>query len=392
MNRVSGHLANRSLLLGVALAAASLTGACRSFGGDDDSGISAVEILAGGGSWQAVAGDGSGEASEDPVVSLRVQGGAGDSFTGSNGTIILNLELLDAQGRAIGGDLSPEDFTIVPEDTRIINIADGSLNGVSVVDAQITEVSVKPPTAAGLTGALLFDSSGSTRGTDRQRRRVDAAAAFVQGMPTGTQLTVMDFGVSRGGIFGRPVVSEGLSDSRLLSDFSSDPASLIAAIERVTSSGGTPMYGALGDALKILESVHARGAEDLFLIVFTDGVAGDYTSARESSVVNRANAMNLPIHTVALTGGAAEDEVNLAQLQVLSSSTQGLSLTAFSADELVRHFEQLTGAVDSRVSIRVDLKFSGSVPVGTYRVTGTLDASVYGGSAAAPFDVVLGVQ
>ena len=377
---------------GIALAYALVCAGCGSIGGDDDGGLSAVEILAGGGSWQPSSEGSAAQASLDAVVSMQVQGGAGDSFTGSNGTLTLNLELLDAQGRPIGGDLAPENFTVRLADTQIVAAVGSTPVGVTVVDAEVTEVSVKPPTVAGLTGALLFDSSGSTATTDRDRRREDAAVAFVEGMPAGTQLTVLDFGVSRGGLFGPRVVSPGLSDSRLLSDFSSDPANLIEAIARVTSSGGTPMYGALGDALKILESVHDRGAQDLFLIVFTDGEAGDYSSSRASSVIDRANAMEMPIHTVALTGGDAEDQVNLAKLQRLSSSTQGLSLTAFEPAELVRHFQQLTGAVESRVSIRVDLKFSGSVPKGTYRVTGILDASVYGGSASAPFDVVLGVQ
>jgi hypothetical protein len=392
MNPIERRSGHRIALVSLAVVAASFIGGCGSIGGDDDGGLSAVEILAGGGSWQSSSEGSAAQASLDAVVSMQVQGGAGDSFTGSNGTLTLNLELLDEQGRPIGGDLAPENFTVRLADTQIVSAVGSVPSGVSVVDAEVTEVSVKPPTAAGLTGALLFDSSGSTATTDRERRREDAAVAFVEGMPAGTQLTVLDFGVSRGGIFGRRVVSEGLSDSRLLSDFSSDPASLIEAIARVTSSGGTPMYGALGDALKILESVHDRGAQDLFLIVFTDGEAGDYSSSRANSVIDRANAMEMPIHTVALTGGDVEDQVNLAKLQRLSSSTQGLSLTAFEPAELVRHFQQLTGAVDSRVSIRVDLKFSGSVPTGTYRVTGILDASVYGGSASAPFDVVLGVQ
>lgn len=392
MNRVLKRPVPTVTFAGLALACAVMVTGCGSIGGDDDGGLSATEILAGGGSWQPPSGGAAAEASLDAVVSMQVQGGAGDSFTGSNGTLTLNLELLDAQGRPIGGDLAPENFMVRVAETQILGAASNTPVGVTVVDAEVTEVSVKPPTVAGLTGALLFDSSGSTATTDRDRRRVDAAVAFVEGMPTGTQLTVMDFGVSRGGLFGPRVVSPGLSDSRLLSDFSSDPASLIEAISRVTSSGGTPMYGALGDALKVLESVHDRGAQDLFLIVFTDGEAGDYSSSRANSVIDRANAMEMPIHTVALTGGGAEDEVSLAKLQRLSSGTQGLSLTAFEPDELVRHFQQLTGAVESRVSIRVDLKFSGSVPTGTYRVTGLLDASVYGGSASAPFDVVLGVQ
>lgn len=392
MNRGLRHPAPAVAFAGIALAYALLCAGCGSIGGDDDGGLSAVEILAGGGSWQPSSEGSAAQASLNAVASMQVQGGAGDSFSGSNGTLTLNLELLDAQGRPIGGDLVPENFTVRLADTQIVSVMGSAPIGVTVVDVEVTEVSVKPPTVAGLTGALLFDSSGSTATTDRDRRREDAAVAFVEGMPAGTQLTVLDFGVSRGGIFGPRVVSPGLNNSRLLSDFSSDAANLIEAIARVTSSGGTPMYGALGDALKILESVHDRGAQDLFLIVFTDGEAGDYSSARASSVIDRANAMAMPIHTVALTGGDAEDQVDLAKLQRLSSSTQGLSLTAFEPAELVRHFQRLTGAVESRVSVRVDLKFSGSVPKGTYRVTGILDASVYGGSASAPFDVVLGVQ
>jgi hypothetical protein len=375
----------------VVAAIAMIVSGCSSFGGDDEDGISAEELLAGRGTWIAPSERAAQETSTEPVVTLEIQGATADEFSNADGTVILQLLLRDEAGRVIINDLGPESFTIDASGLQLSSVSNTSASA-SVVSADVSEVAVKPPTTSGLTGVLLFDSSGSTRQTDRERRRVDAANAFIEGMPEGTQLAVLDFGVVNGGILGRRVVSAGFDTSRLLTDFSSDPSLLMESVARVTSSGGTPMYVALSDAMRVLEAVKRQGAEEQFLIVFTDGEADDYDRAASDRIVSRANTLSAPIHTVALTGGGDVDETTMARLQSLSAGTSGLSFTAFDADQLVSNFEQLAGAVDAGVTLRVELKFSTALPAGTWRLAGSVEASANEGTAVSPFDVVFSVD
>lgn len=365
---------------------------CSSFGGDDSSGLTARPVLSGGGTWVRPASRTVDALSTEPAVRLELQGATADGFTNADGTVFLQVLPRDAAGRVVLGELDVDSFAVDVSSLRLEPVVQVGGGQPTVVSAAVSEVAVKPPTEEGLTGMLLFDSSFSTKVTDRQRRRVDAARAFIGGMPAGTQLAVMDFGVANGGLFGRPVVSEGLQASRLLADFSALPEVLLAAVDRVTSSGGTPMYAALEDGLSVLEAVHARGAEELFLVVLTDGAAGDFDESRAAGVVSRANALGMPIHTVALTGQGADDDVSLAQLQSLAALTAGLSFTAFGADELVAHFAQLTGAVDARVTVRVDLKFSTALQAGNWRLRGELELVDGASGPTVPFEVVFGVE
>ncbi len=363
--------------------------ACGSFGGDDDAGLSAEPLLSGQGTWTSPPERAAQNLSTEPAAQIALQGATVGPFSGADGTVYLQVQLSDADGRLIIEEILPESFTIDMDSLTLTSAASG---GETVVSAEPSEVAIKPPTSSGLTGILLFDSSGSTASTDRERLRVEAAQAFVARMPEGTQLAIMDFGVANGGILGRRVVSPGFDASRLLSDFSSDRAALTEAIARVTSSGGTPMYAALVDALRALEAVKRQGAEEQFLIVFTDGAAGDYDAPALSGVVNRANALAAPVHTVALDGGGDIDNGTLARLQSIAAGTGGLSFSASIAEQLIAHFQQLAGAVDASVTIAVDMKFSSRLPSGRWTLSGDLAATINGGSVATPFTVEFSVE
>lgn len=373
----------------LAIALATVIPACGSFGGDDDAGVSAVPLLSGQGTWTPPPERVAQDLSTEPVAQIAVQGTTVGPFSSADGTIYVQVQLTDASGRLIIEEVLPESFSIGLDSLTLTSSASG---GESVVSAEPSEVAIKPPTTTGLTGILLFDSSGSTYSTDRARYRVDAAQAFVAEMPEGTQLAIMDFGVANGGVFGRRVVSEGFDQSRLLSDFSSDRDALAGAIARVTSSGGTPMYAALRDALRALETVRQQGADEQFLIVFTDGAAGDYDAPALNQVVARANALSAPVHTVALDGGGGIDDGTLARLQSIASGTGGLSFSASTAEQLVAHFQQLAAAVAASVTVAVDVKFSNRLPSGRWTLSGRMDADMNGAVASTPFTVEFSVE
>ena len=369
--------------------------ACGPIGGDAEEGVSACEATQGNGTWTQQNGAAVKDAG-GAVNDLKILGGLTEVNFGANGGIIeLQVQLKDAETLPVYDGLMVEhfsvtgsDFTFEPASTFV---ASGSkeLSGVSVHDVKVTPPSEQPPSVI-----LLFDSSGSTAGTDPDRIRVKAAKNFVQKLPEGSSIAVMDFGVAKDLL--DEVVSDCFEVSRFLLDFSADRDEVKSSVERVTAAGGTPLYAAVRDALKLVEGAKQLGAEQVDIVVFTDGQAGDYSKSVSKNIIKRANNNDSIIHTVALSvdDGDKENAVDIANLQRLSGGTNGIAVTASKAKQLEQHFENLAGGTASAAQVRVDLKVEPrtNLSVGPWRIKGLLNVEYRGGMASAEIDVVIEVK
>lgn len=308
----------------------TLLSACGPIGGDAQPGISACPALEGKSSWKIPNVRDVNADSGQPLTTAKVLSAQVAQMNTSGGIFTLNLELADANGNLLYDNLTTQNFVIDTSTPLILRKSEGV-----PVDTQVgvttDALDVKKPSTSGLTGILVFDSSGSTNGTDGDRLRVSGGQLFTDTVVPGTQLAVMDFGVSEGAFEG-DVVSDCFQDSRLLNDFTDNKPVIKGSIDRVTSAGGTPMYGAIEDALALAESVNRMGAQQPFLIVFTDGDASDYDEARATTAISRAKAIQSSIHTVALMPAPSPednspdpDDINLLNLQRLSAETGGAS-------------------------------------------------------------------
>lgn len=372
----------------------SIAMACGPIGGDAEEGVSACEATQGNGTWSQQNGDavkdGGGAVNE-----LNVLGGLSqEGFNKSGGVIELQVQLKDTDDLPVYDGLTANEFsvesanfTFEPASTFVASNGK-KIDSITVQDVSVTVPSELPPSVV-----LVFDSSGSTAATDPDRLRVKAAKSFVNQLPEASSVAVLDFGVAKD-LFDQ-VISKCFEVSRFLLDFSTDRDEIKASISRVTSAGGTPLYAAIGDALKLVEGAKELGAEQVDIIVFTDGVAGDYEKSTASKIIKRANRNEAIIHTVALSidDGEPENAVDIANLQRLSRDTNGISVTASKASELEDHFAGLAGGTASAAQVRVDLKVSPkeSLSSGPWRLKGKLGVEYRGGSASVDVDIVIEV-
>ncbi len=126
--------------------------------------------------------------------------------------------------------------------------------------------------------ALLLDTSGSARAELRLIQR--AAQNFVNSLRPGDRVSIVAFKTDTKD-------KRAVPASEVLTRLTSDPAALSSAIERMSTSNGTPYYDSL---LKVAETVFGEPARPEFrgrraLVALTDGVdstsASDFAEAEE---------------------------------------------------------------------------------------------------------------
>lgn len=168
---------------------------------------------------------------------------------------------------------------------------------------------------------LLLDTSASTK--DKLTLVQAAAVAFVEKLEARDRVKVISF------------------DSQVheLSGFSSDRATLKAAISRATSGEGTKLYDAFDLALSSLRKLDGRKA----IVLFSDGVdwrsdqASDYSTLRwleEEGVTVYPIRYDTRAETERIARQASE-EVNpeLTTIDVLRKSTGGTTEPTFPGDD-----------------------------------------------------------
>jgi len=168
---------------------------------------------------------------------------------------------------------------------------------------------------------LLLDTSASTK--DKLSLMQAAAVAFVEKLEAADRVKVISFD----------------SQIRELSDFSSNRATLKAAIGKSTSGEGTKLYDAFELALSSLRKLEGRKA----IVLFSDGVdwhsdqASDYSTLRwleEEGVLvypirynTRAEAERIARH------GGEDDTTELPTYDVIHKSTGGTTEPTFPSDD-----------------------------------------------------------
>ena len=380
-----------SLLLIFSLTLFSLSGCGPPWDGDFKPGVSACGALGGETLWEPSADQTFIEDSGLAINELEVLAGLAARMTIDGGSFTLNLELRDADAGLLYNNLTLSSFEIDPDTPLVLRSPEGgrvdfAYENISTIDLKVTK-----PTGSGLTGVLVFDSSGSTENTDSKRLRVSGGQLFTDEVLEGTQLAVIDFGVTH-------TKSRCFETSRLLNDFTSEKEAIKESIGRITSSDTTPMYGSLADALGLAEAAHTKGAERPFIIVFTDGLASDYSDEKATTLIDRATTIGAAIHTVALMPESEElsedNALDIQILQRLSADSGGLALNAAGADELHDHFNRLAGVSNSGISIAVkfNVNFNPALTPGIYTLDGSIIADVNGGKASAPFKFLIDLR
>lgn len=378
---------------------------CGHIGGDVGEGISACGPVDGSGTWVQKFYEGQAVDSKEAVSSLSVLGGVSQGFSSqSGGKIKLNVQLKDKNDALIFNDLSVTDFQIegqvqIQSTSAFVNLsADVQEANISKVETSSTLVNMASMDALpGANIVLLYDSSGSTAGTDPDRARVVAGKDFVDRLNTAAQVAVLDFGVVADGSIFDKVVSDCFKECRLLTDFTSDHIMIQDAIDRVTASGGTPLYGALSDAISMIKGIQKQGANRFDLVVFTDGQATDYQKSDADAIIKQAQDLKLRIHTVALQEDKENTDtknvIDIENLQRLSEQTNGTSLTTTDANSLSKEFEQVAKATSSPSSVYVvlDLK-ANNIQSGLYNLKGKLKSTANQGNASADFSVTFQVD
>jgi VWFA-related protein len=168
---------------------------------------------------------------------------------------------------------------------------------------------------------LLLDTSASTKA--KLTLMQAAAVAFVEKLDTADRVKVISF------------------DSQVheLSGFSSDRATLKAAIAKTTSGEGTKLYDAFDLALSSLRKLEGRKA----IVLFTDGVdwhsdqASDYSTLRwleEEGVVVYPLRYNTRAEAerIARQGGEA-DTTELPTIDVIRKAEGGTTAPTFPGDD-----------------------------------------------------------
>jgi Ca-activated chloride channel family protein len=189
-----------------------------------------------------------------------------------------------------------------------------------------------------------LDSSGSMSTTDPNRSRVAAAKTMVETLLAyrpSSLITVADFGSNPTAPFG---------STRVLSGWSSDRAVLDAAIDRVTASGGTPLYESVDELLAFLDP--AMPASDYQRMVFVLSDGAPTTTTLKPTVYADAVRFGIPVHAVSLGEGSVT-----ATMADLAANTGGIHAASSDAASLMTSFKSLVVAREKGY-----VKVSGSFP------------------------------
>lgn len=145
-------------------------------------------------------------------------------------------------------------------------------------DGKLQEIADFGATSAPFEVTLLLDTSGSARGELQLIQR--AAQNFISSLRPGDRVSIVAFRTDTAGGKSSPV-------SEVLTNLTSDRATLTAALEKINTSNGTPYYDSL---LKVAETVFREPARSdvrgrRAMVALTDGVdstsVSDFEEARE---------------------------------------------------------------------------------------------------------------
>jgi len=139
------------------------------------------------------------------------------------------------------------------------------------------------------------------------------------------------------------------SSSLLVSDFTSDPASVKASIEGLRAMGETSLYDS---TLRAIDMLQEKGGDNCAVIVLTDGVdtaSGNGLGDGLTMCIKKSREAGVPIYTIGLG-----NEANQFILQKLADSTGGIFKAAPSSADL----EEIYKALGSQIKKQAWLKYT----------------------------------
>ncbi len=274
------------------------------------------------------------------------------------------------------------DFTILPKNETGQAIIDRGISvdinvshpqGIIVAKQESKEVQPQPGNQ--LAAVLDLDSSGSMRTSDPASLRKEAAKQFVDQIDAADQVAVFDFGAGS---------SNNFTDSRMLSDFTTDKTAVKTAIDKIKASGGTPMYASISEILTYFEKKFPGDAVSRSMLVLGDGRPNNDRTKDECC--NKAKTLGIPINTIGFGPAADQSENATADavkvLRSLANCSGGAYTGVVDASNLSSVFKNY-GQATKLGSVVITVKFS-PIP-SSENVTGTL--SIGNGSQSTPIPV-----
>ena len=341
----------------------------------------------------------------------RATSAAGGSLTSRSGTppsvasgaqsmtFEIELVIVDGQSRPITG-LDAAHFVLRactpdPDNDRVdcVRGADAAFDA-SYVQVSGTPESFTPipgATAQPYAAALMLDQSGSIATSDPTGARLYSAKAFIDGIGADDRVLLSAFANGAALIPDMPLtLYPPFRDSATVS---SDP-SYFSTLDSLPAlvGGSTPLYEAL-DLMREQLATDASLPDGIAksLVIFTDGDdtgCGDANTCRtrRQDTIAAANAANLRIFTIGLSGG-----VNFEALGELANQTGGAFLFADSAEQLI----PLYGSVGKLLSLslptyRLRWTIQGAAPdvfLSGNAVLGRVEVSAGGSKFEVPFIV-----
>jgi Ca-activated chloride channel homolog len=302
-----------------------------------------------------------------PVTETPLLGVVPGVFTTTGGPFEVTVSPRDANGEFITGHFSTSNFAF----RNMYAVPDLNPNVTfPAVATEVTDVETLDE-ESGLPVRLVwdFDSSGSMNMNDPNRLRVQAGKDFLPLITPQDLVAVFDFGAG---------ATPPYRASRLLQGFTSDPALLSVAFDKVTQDNGTPLYDSLLDALGLFPSSTTHRPR---LVVLTDGEDNQSVSL-PAEVISVANQKGIPLFTIGLGS-----ELDFTVLQDMAGQTNGSFAEVANATALESVFELLSrGILEGRVIVKGMGRFDPPLQAGAYRIFGVLVTTSSGSSVDTPFN------
>jgi hypothetical protein len=154
--------------------------------------------------------------------------------------------------------------------------------------------------------------------TDPERLRVEGAKAFVDQLEMAGDTYEVAMAT-----YGGSSPDLGLTETRMLLDFSNDGAALRDSAELVRASGGTPTYESLAELLIYSEDQRPAASFQKAIVLLSDGSPN--TTALRDSVCSDAQRKESPIYSIGL-GPASDLSPSTDQSQSAIDEMRSVSL------------------------------------------------------------------
>jgi len=274
----------------------------------------------------------------------------------------LNKDLdkfLNQQGLKIdkiidNGDQVEFDFTLVDKETKtILPTIENTQIKEGGADVEIIDItSVKTPPSV----VLLLDSSGSMKG--QMAATLSAAATFIEGLPDGTNIQMIDFD-------DEPRVLEGNTKEEAKE-----------SLKKIVVGGSTALYDSVVLGLDLLEDL-----ERPTLVAFTDGEDENHTVPGSGSITSKEEALKIVeqsgIQVLTIGFGEGHDGTTLKEI---GEAGHGLYFSADDQEALTSVFEAINEKINSTYTatyLRPTQSAPSDVPVVNIVVdiSGSMDSS-----------------